>query len=353
MPDIPREPPDAERMAESSTSSDTSPKSARRPRRRRGSAETGAAPARRGRFAAGLALILAILATLVSGYVGYLVNSKRGLTDAKGRLVNVEQETAELATLTEQLSADITSLRESQATLTGAVKALHDDIGRGRRAWLLAETENLLIIAQHRLAYARDARLALEALRAADQQLAQLGDPDFQPVRKQLANEIAALEAYAKNDIAGLAQRLARLANGVDALALAPPPRLAAGEPLAETDFLHEVWRDLKDLVRVRHTGEVRRPLLLPEQKYFLRENLRPMLYGAHLALLHGDHRNFELNARSARQWLHDYYDPQSDAVQQALSEIETALRTHAVSLPDLTRSLVLLHERHSRQSGP
>jgi uncharacterized protein HemX len=340
-------------MAESSTSSDTSPKSARRPRRRRGSAETGAAPARRGRFAAGLALILAILATLVSGYVGYLVNSKRGLTDAKGRLVNVEQETAELATLTEQLSADITSLRESQATLTGAVKALHDDIGRGRRAWLLAETENLLIIAQHRLAYARDARLALEALRAADQQLAQLGDPDFQPVRKQLANEIAALEAYAKNDIAGLAQRLARLANGVDALALAPPPRLAAGEPLAETDFLHEVWRDLKDLVRVRHTGEVRRPLLLPEQKYFLRENLRLMLYGAQVALLHGDIATVELNVNAARRWLRDYYDAGTPAVQAATAELEGILKTRPVNLPDISASLKSLREVATKQAAP
>jgi len=144
---------------------DLTPRPERRVHRRRAAGEA-AVPVRRGRFAAGLALILAVLAVLVSGYVGYLVNSKRGLTDAKGRLVNVEQETAELATLTERLMTDVAALRETQGTLTTSVQALHDEIGKGRRAWLVAETENLLIIGQHRLAYARDARLALEVMLA-------------------------------------------------------------------------------------------------------------------------------------------------------------------------------------------
>lgn len=339
-------------MADPHTTPDTPAPPARRTRRRRAADESAVTLARHGRFAAGLALILAILATLVSGYVGYLVNSKRGLADAKGRLVSVEQETAELATLTEQFSADITALRESQGTLSDGLKALHDDVGKGRRAWLLAETENLLVIAQHRLAYARDARLALEALRVADRQLAQLGDPDYQPVRKQLAAEMAALEDYAKNDLAGLAQRLARLANDVEKLPLAPTPASATGEPPAQTDFLQEVWDDLKGLVRIRQTGDVRRPLLLPEQEYFLRENLRLLLYSAHLALLHGDHRNFELDAGHARQWLRNYYDMQADAVQQALAVIESARGSHAANLPDLTASLALLRERRARQGG-
>lgn len=330
---------------------DVTPKPERRIHRRRAAGDA-AVPVRRGRLAAGLALILAVLAVLVSGYVGYLVNSKRGLTDAKGRLVNVEQETAELATLTQRLSADITALRETQNTLTASVQALHDEIGKGRRAWLVAETENLLLIGQHRLAYARDARLALEALRAADRQLVQLGDPDFQPVRKQLASEIDALQAYAENDPADLAQRLGQLANDVDSFPLATSPRTASTEPPAQTEFLQELWRDLKDLVRIRHTGELRRPLLLPEQKYFLRENLRLMLYGAHLALLHGNRRNFELNARRARQWLRDYYDTRTEIVKQAQTEIDVALRSHAASLPDLSASLVLLRERRARRNG-
>jgi len=328
------------------------PPKSRRARRRRAANEPAAASPRSGRVAAGLALILAILATLVSGYVGYLVHSKRGLADAKGRLVTVEQETAELATLGDQMTKEIATLRESQTALSGAVKTLNDEIGKGRRAWLIAETENLLIIAQHRLAYARDARLALEAMRAADRQLNQLGDPDFQPVRKQIASEISALEAYAEHDLSGLAQRLGKLASHVDALPLAASSRSVTSPPADESDFLKEVWHDLKDLVRIRHTDDTRRPLLLPEQKYFLRENLRLMLYSAQLALLHGNRTNFEPNARRALQWLQDHYDTEDADVRQAMADIETVLRGHAASLPDLTASLVLLRERGARRGG-
>jgi uncharacterized protein HemX len=307
-------------------------------------------PPRGGRLTGGLALVLAILATLVSGWAGYLVNSKRGLTDAKGRLFNVEQVAAELSAQTEQMTRDVNALRESHAALGDSVKALHEDIGRGRRVWLLAETENLLVIAQHRLAYARDAQLALEALRAADRQLGQLGDPAYQPVRKQIETEIGALEAYARLDLAGVARRFGVLAGAVDQLPLAPAaPPVDPSAPPPQPDLLREVWRDLRDLVRIRHTAEVRRPLLLPEQQYFLRENLRLMLYGAQVALLHGDPATFELNLRSAQRWLGDYYDGNAAAVRQALQEIDAALRHRTATPPDLTASLKLLRGLRER----
>ena len=296
-------------------------------------------PNRTGQFAAGLALVLAIVAVLGSAYVGYLVNSKRGLSDAKGRLFNVEQETTQLQELTAQMNDELSSLRETQGMLKDSVQTLHAEIGKGRRTWLIAETGNLLVIAQHRLAYARDPNQALEALRAADRQLQQLGDPSYQPVRKLLEREIAALESFQRLDLHGMAQRLGQLAGRIDTLPLAP----ARPEPAAsagETGFAHELWKDLRDLVRIRTTGDVRRPLLLPEHKYFLRENLRLMLYGAQVALLHGDIATLELNLRAARQWLRDYYDVNAAGVQAAATELEATLKSRPADLPDISASL-------------
>lgn len=314
--------------------------------RRRTTAEEGGG--RRGRVAAGLSLILAILALTISGYVGYLVNSKRGLSDAKGRLVNVEKETAKLQEFSAQITRDLSTLREGQKTLDESLQALHNEVGKDRRAWLVAETENLLVIAQHRLRYARDARLAIEALRAADQQLALLGDAVFQPVRRQIENELGALTAFERLDLTGLARRLGKLAADVETLPLTPPkPAPETGQ--LDDGFLHEVWRDLRDLVRVRSTEDIRRPLLLPEHKYYLRENLRLALQGAEFAILHGDGTTFGLNARLARQWIQDYYDTRHPAVQAALGELDAALRIQALTLPDLTGSLNLLREIRSR----
>ena len=96
--------------------------------------------------------------------------------------MHVEQDTAQLQTLSAQMNQELTTLRETQETLKSGVQALHGEIGKGRRAWLIAESENLMVMAQHRLSYARDSRQALAALRVADRQLQQLGDPDFKTV---------------------------------------------------------------------------------------------------------------------------------------------------------------------------
>lgn len=306
-------------------------------------------------FAAGLALVLAIIAMLASGYVGWLVNSKRGLSDAKGRLYQVEQETAQLSELSAQMNQQLNTLRETQETLKSGVQALHDEISKGRRTWLITETENLLVIAQHRLAYARDARQALAALRVADRQLQQLGDPDYIPVRKFLESEILVLEGYERLDLSGMAQRLGQLGARVNTLAFAPDPVRPAGAAAAdgEQGFLREVWKDLRNLVSIRTTTDVRRPLLLPEQKYFLRENLRLMLYGTQVALLHGDFTTVELNAKAAHQWLRDYFDANTPAVKSATSELDAILKLRAVDLPDISASLKALRESTARQVKP
>lgn len=309
-------------------------------------------PLRTGRFAAGLALVLAIIAVLASGYVGYLVNSKRGLSDAKGRLFNVEQETTQLQELTQQMNQELSAQRDAQNILKTSVQTLHEEIGKGRRAWLLAETANLLVIAQHRLAYARDPSQALEALRAADRQLQQLADPNYQPVRKLLEREIGALETFRRLDLSGMAQRLGQLAGRVDSLPLAPLPQEPAATE-SEGGFAREVWKDLRDLVRIRTTSDVRRPLLLPEHKYFLRENLRLMLYGAQVALLHGDIATLELNARAAHKWLTDYYDANNSAVRAANTELETILKNRPADLPDISASLTSLRELTARLNTP
>lgn len=305
-----------------------------------------------GRLAAGLALVFATIALLASGYMGYLINSKRGLSDAKGRLVQVEQDTAELEQLTRGIRDEVSTLRDTQTTLVDGLKSMQGDIGKGRRAWLLDETENLLIIAQNRLVYSRDARLARLALQAADKQLAQLGDPDYQPVRKSIATGVTALESFERLDLSGHARRLGQLAGRVDQLAALPDTTAASRRARADQGFLRDFWGDLKELIRVRSTADVPRPFLLPEQRYFVRENLRLMLYGAQIALLHGDGATFEQNTQAARNWLQTYFDTHDTTVQTALAELEQALQARSVSLPELGNTLTLLQDIRKRQTG-
>jgi uroporphyrin-3 C-methyltransferase len=302
-------------------------------------------PSRVGKFAAGLALVLAVLALIISLHIAWLVNSKRGLSDAKGRVFQLERESVKLEKYVAQMATDLDTLRDSQGNLQDSLKAMRGEVGQGRRDWLHAEAENLLTIAQHRLNFARDAQLALEAARTADRLLAQLGDPAYPPVRRQLAIEIRALETYAKLDPDGVAQRFGQLSVGLDNLPLAPTRTIQEKDvvPIEGQGLLSEVWEDLQQLVRIRNTADLSRPLLLPEQRYYLRENLRLKLMSAQLALLHGDHAGFARNTRAAQQWLREYYDVNAAAVQAALRDLDAGLRLEGARPPELGNTLQLL----------
>lgn len=316
--------------------------------------KTGSRP---GTVTGGLALILAVIALGVGAYLWYSLTVRQGLftSDASNRLNELEREVKQLPALEQQLDA----LQETQDVLKTGVEKIYGDLGKGRSDWLLSETEQLLIIANNHLQLAREVNLALAALHAADKQLKDLANPAYLPVRKILIEEIGALEAMARTDISGMALRLGSIAARIDRLPLATPtqfseaPAAAAESGGGIRSLPREMWKDLMNLVRIRSLGETRKPLLPPEQQYFARENLRLMLYGAQVALLHGDAATFEQNTKAARQWLDDYYDTSTQVVIATQDELDGMIKTRIkTALPDISRSLEALRRVTGRRSG-
>jgi uncharacterized protein HemX len=314
---------------------------------------------RPGALAGGLALILACIALGISAYLWYSLTLRQGLftSEASARLGEMEKASTELREGQTTLEQQLDTLQETQDTLKSGMEKVYSDLGKGRSDWVLTETEQLLIIANNRLQLAREVGMALAALRAADKQLKDLANPAMLPVRKILVEEISALEALARVDISGMALRLGALAARVERLPLATPTQYSAAPAADSADgsraFPRELWKDLISLVRIRSHGEARKPLLLPEQQYFARENLRMTLYGAQLALLHGDAATFEQNTKSARQWLSDYYDTGSQIVIAAQDELDGMLKASIKgTLPDISRSLETLRRIAGRRTG-
>lgn len=333
------------------TETDTPSKAASKPKK-------PGAPASGG-LTGGLALILACIALGISAYLWYSLTLRQGLftSEASARLGEVEKQSAQLRDSLPALEQQLDNLQETQDTLKSGMEKIYSDLGKGRSDWVLTETEQLLIIANNRLQLAREVGMALAALRAADKQLKDLANPAMLPVRKILVEEIGALEALARVDVSGMALRLGALAARVERLPLATPTHFSE-TPAADSGdggrvFPRELWKDLIGLVRIRSHGEVRKPLLPPEQQYFVRENLRMTLYGAQLALLHGDAATFEQNTRSARQWLSDYYDSGSQVVIAAQDELDGMLKANIKgALPDISRSLEALRRIAGRRAG-
>jgi len=322
-------------------------------------------PVRTGRISSGLALIIASIALIGTGYLWYTLLYERQellAIDVPGTLETLTRETRQLHDGLTDVEEQQTSLLETQETLKSAVDKVQNDLGRHRTDWILAETEQLLLIANRRLQLARDAASALAALRAADRNLELLANPNLINARRQVAREIALLESLEKSDIAGASLRLGALADGLDRLPLSGELRsqmlahadAKAADAAADGGWqtARGMWRDILQLVRIRRHDATERPLLPPEQQYFVRENLRLMLYGAQQALLQGHVQTYQHNLKTATRWLAEHFDDNAPAVQTARAELDKLQATPVMSeLPDISGSLEIL--RKSGRRGP
>lgn len=314
--------------------------------------------------AAIMALLLAVLALAAGGYLGYVYYEKQqplnaelttALKGIRSEAVQIEEKRAALqAALQKELDAfkgRLDQTRDVQDTLQRAVEKMVNDLGRNRNDWVLAEAEQLLLMANYRLQLARDTQTAVVALRAADRRLEQLADPALLPIRRLIADEITEVQSLGRADVPGIALQLGSLANAVGKLPLDTdrtfrPHSTATVSQATEGEgagwrFLREMWRDLIGLVRIRVSADAQKPLLTPEQSYFLQENLRLMLYGAQLSALHGDSATYRQNIDAAQAWIEDYFDADAPAVNNTRQELERLIDEKIViEPPDISGSL-------------
>lgn len=328
---------------------------------------------RHGHVRSGLAVILATLALIASGYLWYVMFHESAdlfSRDIVGALDRIESDSNQALETVANTEKDVKALKETQDAIRASLEKINSDLRRNRLEWALTETEQLMIIANNRLQLARDSHSALAALRAADQQLQQLAMPKFLPVRRELAREISLLESHEKLDVSGITLRLATLADNVDQLPLAldirmrgieeiKPPVKAGSAQVASTDdswrqTARSLWQDILSLVRIRDDMASQRPLLPPEQQYFLRENLRLMLYGAQQALLQGNVPTYQQNLKTGQRLLKDYFDVESQMVTVMQTEL-TRLQTMKIltDMPNITTSLATLRRLSGRSDEP
>jgi uroporphyrin-3 C-methyltransferase len=241
-------------------------------------------------------------------------------------------------------------LQESQNQQI-ALEALYQELSRGRDESLLADVEQTLLVANQQLQVAGNVKSALIALQAADARLARLARPRLAGLRKVIARDIERLKLAPYVDVIGLSARIDNLSNTIGSLPLAmevrPPGTPSAKKSAADPDdnawtrFTRELWRDMRDLVRIQNLDRPDLPLLTPTQAYFLRENLRLRLLGARLALLAHDEKSFRADLKAARDWLARYYDMRDKTVANAAAAVRQLHDTQiGIDLPDVAASL-------------
>ncbi|MGW8247147.1 MAG: uroporphyrinogen-III C-methyltransferase [Acidiferrobacterales bacterium] len=316
-----------------------------------------------------LALLISLASLSATAYLWYQLTIRNaGLLSQSipGQVQALRNQLNALSESDKQDKQSIEDLAKTQKILEEATRKAYADISRKRSGWAISEIEQLLIIANQRLQLSQDYETTVIALQAADHRLHALADPSLTPVRKLLAKEINELQSSDRTDISGLSLRLSGLIDNVESLPVSlqftyQPTEVNGSTEAAGTEtkpkekdsgFWSEFLHDIKGLVQTRHNVESYKPLLMPKQQYFLRENLKLLLLGAQQALLRNDNDVYLHNLKSAKQWVDQYFDTNTQAIRHLKSELDALSSTKLIrKTPDISASLTLLRKL-TRENG-
>ena len=267
-----------------------------------------------------------------------------------------------------QVKVGVLETRQTEAqSQQAALEQMYQDISKNRDEWALSEIEQVLSTASQQLQLAGNVQGALIALQNADRSLSRSDKPQFITIRRAIARDIDKLKALPSVDQPGIALRLDNVISQIDNLPLLSdekpaepiaPPRVTApgpavaGKPAANLTFFqratdtwrnwsHEMWDDIRQLIRVRTVDNPDALMLSPSESYFVRENLKLRLLNARLALLSRNEGTFRDDLNSAQQMLVKYFDTKARstlAAQALLRQVQANNVT--IDVPDLSESL-------------
>lgn len=263
----------------------------------------------------------------------------------------VEDELARLAARLDRERREITALPARLDQLEGQVRRLAGT-DRTRSAWLLAEAEHYLRIANVQLGLASDVPVSLTAMGLANDALRELGDPRLTSVRRLLSAEMAALDRVPRPDIEGIVLTLGSLAESLSTLTLQrpTPDEFRPGQDsedagLGASERAIAAVRDaFAGLVLVRRTSEPVMPLLGDADLSLLLRSLELELQLARLAIMRGDAGMYRRSLESAIQRLELHFDPAARDVTTTISTLRELGRIELPeAFPDISGSLALL----------
>lgn len=245
-----------------------------------------------------------------------------------------------------------------------ALETLYRELSRNRDELILAEVEQILLIASQQLELAGNVKAALLALEAADARLARADRPQLTPLRRVIGQDSERLRRTPHVDVTGIGLKIERLLGGIDSLPLAieSRPAMAAAQSDAAAQasgwqrVLSELKQDIMELVRVQRMDTADPALLAPEQAFFLRENLKLRLLAARLALLSRDGASFRSDLSAAADWLKRHFDSGTEPVSATLETLAQLVRADIAAQPpnidaslDAVRNVRLVREPSER----
>jgi len=298
-----------------------------------------------------LALLLALLAILGAGYVGWrqwqlaqhsaagnaslaVLQQRVAALEASlhaddGARTDLQQRLQRMEQQDQGLTAQVPALDERTRHLEDAVATLAERTQAGREPILLDETESLLRMAAERYRLFHDAEGAENAYELADQTLAAVGDGAFGPVRQTMRAERDALAASHPGNQEQALRDLQVLRGNVAGLPLEPEGRPDA----ADAGIWARIGRAFGNVIHVQRDNGG--PLALQDAR-FVRELTVLDLAQAQAALLAHDDKAYAAALQRADASLASQFDQAAPGVQQAralLRQLQARMPGAAVQL--------------------
>jgi len=335
-------------------------------------ADSGSKPTPARQTMGALALIIALLALLAAGWSVWQMQALQQLpariSADSDRLVTLTRQADSLASISkrqEQQIADLAmSLEDGLAVLPEMSNQIRQTEQRvtnlpvmdsaTRNDWLKKEALNYLQIANAQASLAGNVQMAASALQFADEKLRDTEDPAVEPVRAQLAKDIAVLQALPQVDRAGISFQLQALANQSASWPFqggAPDSfkqdisnvELAPGQSVWQ-QFLAKLKAVFSGLVIVRKTNAPPVAQLGAAERALIVAEVDAELQLARLALAASDAESFRQSLQQLSRTLKQFFDTDAAAVAAALGTLEELQATELPgSLPDVSGALTLL----------
>lgn len=328
-----------------------------------------------------LALLVAIGAAVVAGLLwtrfdGVAQEAARRLQSNDARVEVLADQVKQAQALSRDLQSRSAVLESRLTEVLGQqaqLERMYKDITEESIAAVLADVESMVSLAQQQLSVSGNIRGAIIALQDADSRLERINQPEALGLRRFIGADLERLAAVPTVDVTSLALRLDSIADRVDELALlssvAAAPDTSAADAAAAAEgqgFSFEKlarsglkgWEALLDeLSQLFHVNRIDKPealLLAPEQRFFVRENLRLTLLSARLALLARNEQLFHNDLGRAADWLRSYYRTDDQAVRNAITMLEQLKSSQITAeLPSLGDTLSAVRAaRVARETG-
>lgn len=228
--------------------------------------------------------------------------------------------------------SELRGLREIPAQLGElgqSVEELRTRTEAPQRAWVRAEAMYLLQLAERRLDLEHDVPTAIIAMESAAARLATLNDPAVTEVRRQLAQEIAALRAVPVPDLPGMLVRVARVEDMAPSLPVLGMPVAQGHRTTADAQSrgpfertLRRISQAMRDLVSLRRIEPATARLVTQEEESLRRQHLELLLFAARVAAMQSDRAAYLQSLRAAEAWLAQFFDTATPEVSTAQTEI-------------------------------